>query len=170
MILLQVAAAWLDWLDSYGWVVALGVAVLVFVVSMLVGRRPTTIPQRPRGGFAPEVIARRTTMFAEAGASTAVADALAQGDRILAIKRYREERDAGLGAGARAIDALLAEVVKKPLIAAGASPAVANALAHGNRFHAIKLYRQEQHVGLRDAAEAIDRLVRSGGTSGTAET
>lgn len=172
MILLQAAAiglaigletwveTWLDWLGSHGWVVALGVGVLVFLVSLTFGRRPIAMPVRPRGGYTPEETVRRAALFAEVGASPAVADALAQGNRVLAIKRYREEHAAGRAEGARAIDALIADAVKKPLIAAGASPAIASALAQGKRINAIKLYRQERHVGLRDAAEAIDRLVR----------
>lgn len=167
MVVSQVATTWLD---THGWVVALGVGVLVFVVSITVGRRPAAMPLHGRSSATPEEIAQRAAVFIDVGASAAVADALAHGDKILAVKRYREAHDASLADGFHAIDAVLTEAVKKPLIAAGASPAVAHALAHGNRIRAIKLYRREQHVGLREAKEAIDRLARSSQTPPHAQT
>jgi ribosomal protein L7/L12 len=42
----------------------------------------------------------------------------------------------------------------------GASPRVADLLARGDRLSAIKAYRQEHQVGLREGKEEIERLER----------
>src|SRR5260370_8517019 len=46
------------------------------------------------------------------------------------------------------------------LLQAGASPRVADLLARGDRISAIKAYRQEHQVGLREAKKEIARLER----------
>lgn len=44
------------------------------------------------------------------------------------------------------------------LLQAGASPRVADLVARGDRISAIKAYREEHQVGLREGKEAIERL------------
>ncbi len=46
------------------------------------------------------------------------------------------------------------------LLQVGASPRVANLLARGDRLSAIKAYREEHQVGLREGKEQIERFER----------
>ena len=46
------------------------------------------------------------------------------------------------------------------LLQVGASPRVADLLARGDRLSAIKAYREEHRVGLREGKEQIERFER----------
>jgi hypothetical protein len=46
------------------------------------------------------------------------------------------------------------------LLQVGASPRVADLLARGDRLSAIKAYREEHQVGLREGKEQIERFER----------
>jgi len=151
-------------------VVVVAVALLSSAIALAVSvwsRRQITM--RPPGPWmmGPEEIAARASQFVAAGASPAVAESLARGDKILAIKRYREEHGVGLREGLAAIQRLAIEPRVEAMSATGASPAVVDALARGKQILAIKRYRQEHGVGLREAKEAIDRLAQAPQTPGS---
>lgn len=141
-------------------VVALPSSAIALAVSIWSRRQITMRPPGPRI-MGPEEIAARTSHFVAAGASPVVAEALARGDKILAIKRYRKEHGVGLREAKATVDRMAIKPRAEAMSAAGASPAVADALARGNQIVAIKLYRQEHGVGLREAKEAIERLART---------
>lgn len=48
------------------------------------------------------------------------------------------------------------EAMRRAALAAGASPAVADELARGNKINAIKAYREEAGVGLKESKDAVD--------------
>ncbi len=141
-----------SWLDSYGWLVVVIPAVVVLVTTLVVRQRRRPPPLQPE-----EIVERRDRLRA-AGASGPVAEALASDDRILAIKRYREEQGVGLREAKAAVDRMALARRMEALSAVVASPAIADALARGDRILAIKRYREEQGVGLREAKEAVDQL------------
>ena len=122
---------------------------LALLVEATLRRRP---PLRP------DEIARRANALLSVGASQEVADALAHGYRINAIKAYREERGIGLRDATVAVDGLNAAARIASLAAAGVSPRVAEALTRGQKIAAIKAYREEHNVGLRQAKSAVERL------------
>lgn len=100
---------------------------------------------------------------------------LIQGKKIHAIKLYREQSGLGLREAKDAVD-----LIENTLLARGPSSFQAQAgdpvtegalpildvsdeeirqcLLKGNKIQAIKLYRQQTGLGLREAKEAIDRL------------
>ncbi len=140
--------------------IALLSSAIALAVSIWSRRQISTRPPGPQM-MGPEEIAARTSQFVAAGASPAVADALARGDKILAIKRYREEHGVGLREAKAAVDRMAIKPRAEAMSATGASPAVADALVRGNQILAIKLYRQEHGVGLREAKVAIERLAQT---------
>ncbi len=100
---------------------------------------------------------------------------LMQGKKIPAIKLYREQSGLGLREAKDAVD-----LIENTLLVRGPSSFQAQAgdpvtedslpvlevfdeeirqcLLKGNKIQAIKLYRQQSGLGLREAKEAIDRL------------
>lgn len=96
-----------------------------------------------------------------AGASPAVAVHLTQGNKISAIKAYRDETGAGLYHAKMAVDQMVAHIRAKDFVAAGASERVAALLASGDTVGAIKAYRAETGAGLPDAKARIDSLLQA---------
>jgi ribosomal protein L7/L12 len=95
-----------------------------------------------------------------AGASERVATLVAQGDKIAAIRAYRDEMGVGRRAAKTVIDGLAIQVRTRQLLEAGASPRVASLVATGDRIGAIKAYRHEAGVALRAATDYVDGLPR----------
>jgi ribosomal protein L7/L12 len=93
-----------------------------------------------------------------AGASERVASLLAHGDTIGAIKAYREETTTGLYDAKTAVEGLVSRVRMRALLADGVSERVAGLLANGDTIGAIKAYREETGVGLRQAREFVDAV------------
>jgi ribosomal protein L7/L12 len=104
----------------------------------------------------------------------AVRRALQEGRKIEAIKRYREQTGLGLREAKDAVD-----LMEKELYLPGATPpsfqhdpgiestsrareepdeAVMRALQEGRKIEAIKLYREQTGLGLREAKDAVERL------------
>lgn len=89
---------------------------------------------------------------------------LAAGQEIEAIKRYRERYRVGLKEAKDAVDAMErgsptgAAPRRRGSMAPGAAfpPAVDDALRAGQKIEAVKLYRQEYGVGLKEAKDAVD--------------
>lgn len=94
------------------------------------------------------------------GASEQVAGHLAAGNKIAAIKAYREETGTGLYDAKTAIDGFVRRVQMRALLAVGASERVAGLLANGDTIGAIKAYREQTGAGLREAKDYIDGLRR----------
>jgi ribosomal protein L7/L12 len=98
--------------------------------------------------------------------------ALAAGNKIAAIKRYRALTGVGLKEAKDAVEAIAVGRPVAPAIAAfGISPqsghnTVIALLAAGNKIAAIKLYREAIGVGLEEAKEAVEALALRAAATG----
>jgi large subunit ribosomal protein L7/L12 len=120
--------------------------------------------------------------FGSARLSPVVQQYLARGQKIEAIKAYREETGVGLKEAKDAVDGKSGpasnwQAVNRKLdrIAASlgvtpepepfptttsASPSVVQLIRAGRKIEAIKVYREENGVGLKEAKDAVDALER----------
>ena len=89
-----------------------------------------------------------------------VLERLTAGDKIGAIKLYREQTGAGLAEAKRAVE--LIESPPKP-IARDLETRLVALLQDNAKIEAIKLYRQEMHCDLKAAKDAVDELQRRHG-------
>jgi ribosomal protein L7/L12 len=96
---------------------------------------------------------------------------LARGDKIGAIKRYRDATGAGLAEANHAVEAFASGAA----LAAAKAPAaideksleaeVLSALSRDGKIGAIKLYRERTKVGLKDAKDAVEGLAARHGVA-----
>ncbi|MDA1195521.1 MAG: hypothetical protein O2894_10105 [Planctomycetota bacterium] len=95
--------------------------------------------------------------------------ALLEGDRIEAIRRYRVISGSGLREAAEAVDTIAAggppPIPTMPFDAYGRHlpmpDEAVRTLAHGGRkVEAVKLYREQHGLGLKEAVDAVDTLLR----------
>jgi len=97
---------------------------------------------------------------------TRVRIALQEGNKILAIKIYREVTGLGLAEAKDAIENFernpeTAQFARSAPAAMGpVPPGVHEALMAGNKIEAIKRYREATGVGLKEAKDAVDQIVR----------
>jgi ribosomal protein L7/L12 len=94
---------------------------------------------------------------------TEIREALARGEKIQAIKLYRERTGAGLREAKEVIEQTAQEGERRLWEGTGGWPEIDEALARGEKIQAIKLYRERTGVGLREAKEAIDSMERRRG-------
>jgi ribosomal protein L7/L12 len=94
-----------------------------------------------------------------------VRELLSRGEKIGAIKRYREATGAGLAAAKDAVEAL----ERGERFPAGAAADVdmddeiAALLARGEKINAIKAYRHRTGAGLKEAKEAVEAFASQRG-------
>lgn len=92
--------------------------------------------------------------------------ALRAGNKIEAIKLYREKTGLGLAEAKSAIDAMMNGATAPPLPPRAApvnlDAAIQNAVRAGQKIEAIKLYREKTGLGLKEAKDAIDALFSGG--------
>lgn len=93
---------------------------------------------------------------------------IAAGNKITAIKIYKEATGAGLGESKAAIDAIVAGKAVDPHVArdpasTGTDAEVAALAEQGKLIDAIKLYREIHGTGLKEAKDAVDAMRASGG-------
>nr|BBH92770.1 hypothetical protein KTA_09690 [Thermogemmatispora argillosa] len=81
-------------------IVLIAIGLLIGLILVSIGRR--SIPMR-----SPEECARLREQLIASGLSPQVAEHVARGDRLEAVKAYREETGLGLAEATRYIDALL---------------------------------------------------------------
>lgn len=91
---------------------------------------------------------------------------LAEGQKIEAIKLYREQTGAGLKEAKEAVEALeRGEVV--PGLGSGSlgkgEEEILSLLEQGRKIEAIKLYRERTGAGLKSAKDAIEAMARERG-------
>ena len=102
-----------------------------------------------------------------------IRELLASGNKIAAVKRYREETGVGLAEAKAAVEALeagnsLADSVTSD--DADLTDQVVSLLERGKKIPAVKLYRDLTGVGLKDAKETVERIGEQNGiplTSGS---
>lgn len=91
---------------------------------------------------------------------------LESGNKILAIKRYREETGVGLAEAKAAVESLetsgsFTEIVQPD--DSDLTQQIVHLLGRGEKIEAIKIYRQRFSVGLKEAKEAVERLGEQNG-------
>lgn len=90
---------------------------------------------------------------------------LAAGNKIAAIKLYKDSTGAGLKESKEAVEAIAAGRAPAPIApppVRGTDATVAELLAQDKLIDAIKLYREIHGVGLKEAKDAVDAM-RAGG-------
>jgi len=88
---------------------------------------------------------------------------IASGNKIAAIKLYRDATDAGLAEAKEAIELIAAgkppkDVGRTPQPDDAALQRVSAAISAGSLIEAIRLYRAATGVGLNEAKDAVDAL------------
>ena len=87
---------------------------------------------------------------------------IAAGNMITAIKLYRDVTGAGLAEAKQAVELIAAgkppPTGAAPTLAADAMREVSALVAAGKKIDAIKVYRKEAGVDLKDAKDAVDAL------------
>jgi len=93
----------------------------------------------------------------------AVLERVRAGNKIEAIKLYKDSTGQGLKESKDAVEALAAGHAA-PTVAApaqrGTDAEVAALLGDNKKIEAIKLYREIHHVGLKEAKDAVDAMER----------
>ena len=91
---------------------------------------------------------------------------LASGDKIAAIKRYREETGVGLAEAKAAVESLDAGGSFTERVRPDDSELtdqIVGLLGRGEKIEAVKLYRNQFGVGLKEAKEAVERIGEQNG-------
>lgn len=87
---------------------------------------------------------------------------IAAGNKINAIKLYRDATGAGLAEAKQAVELIAAgkppPTGAAPTLSADAMHEVSALVAAGKKIDAIKVYRREAGVDLKDAKDAVDAL------------
>ena len=91
---------------------------------------------------------------------------LASGNKIAAIKRYREQTGVGLAEAKAAVESLeaggsLTERVRPD--DSELTDQIVGLLGRGEKIEAVKLYRNQFGVGLKEAKEAVERIGEQNG-------
>jgi ribosomal protein L7/L12 len=91
---------------------------------------------------------------------------LADGQKIEAIKRYREQFGVGLKEAKEAVEALergeaLPRIERK--VSANLDDEVASLMEQGRKIEAIKLYREHARSGLKEAKDAVEAIAAARG-------
>lgn len=95
---------------------------------------------------------------------------LASGNKIAAIKRYREATGAGLAEAKAAVESLEAvgsfpERVRPDN--SDLTDQIVGLLGRGEKIEAVKLYRERTRSGLKEAKEAVERIGEQNGIRST---
>lgn len=90
---------------------------------------------------------------------------LTQGKKIAAIKLYREQTGVGLAEAKIAVESIERGdgVPDRKVAAADPEQQILQLLAAGKKIEAIKLYREQMGVGLKDAKDAVEALAAQHG-------
>jgi len=90
--------------------------------------------------------------------------AMDRGDKILAIKLLRHATGLGLKEAkdvVEHIEAGGAPSVAQPIAGTTGSGEITRVLQQGNKLEAIRLYRQQKGVGLKEAKEAVEAMLEN---------
>jgi len=112
-----------------------------------------------------DVMAQAEAARAQFEPQSEIARLVAEGEKIEAIKLYREEHGSSLQDAKEAIEAI-ARGEQLPAPAAQGAPAASGTddagvhalIAKGELIDAIKLYRELHGVGLKEAKDAVDAM------------
>jgi ribosomal protein L7/L12 len=95
--------------------------------------------------------------------------AIDRGNKIEAIKLLRDATGIGLKEAKDAVEQFEAggsPVIAQKTAKPAGSEGIASALQQGNKLEAIRLYREQTGVGLKEAKEAIEAMLEGQQTSG----
>lgn len=145
--------------------VIIGVVALVAVgglILLLAAKNNVTVVDAPRPRPPPGVV------MPPPGATPAglgpVADLLRSGQKIEAIKRYRELVGVGLKEAKDAVEAMERGEAVPVATSVSAAPtaSVHDLLREGRKIEAIKLYREQSGLGLKEAKDAVEAMELGG--------
>ena len=102
-----------------------------------------------------------------------IRELLASGNKIAAIKRYREETGVGLAEAKAAVESLdaggsLAERAQPD--DSDLTDQIVGLLGRGEMIEAVKLYRNQSGCGLKEAKEAVERIGEQNGIRSSSGT
>ncbi|MBV9469115.1 MAG: ribosomal protein L7/L12 [Abitibacteriaceae bacterium] len=95
-----------------------------------------------------------------------VEELVRSGQKIQAIKLYREQTGVGLKEAKDAIDAMAAGAFSAPPVARSSqfmpspSSTLENLIKSGRKIEAIKLYRQQTGAGLKESKDHVEAIER----------
>lgn len=95
-----------------------------------------------------------------------IRELLASGNKIAAIKRYREETGVGLAEAKAAVESLEAGGSSTERVQPDDSDLtqqIVTLLGRGEKIEAVKLYRDKFRVGLKEAKEAVEQIGEQNG-------
>lgn len=136
------------------WILGIAGVLVVILINFL----------RTRGELHPILSAERyaelTSLLKD---EDVIQEQLRRGNKIGAIKLYREQTGIGLKEAKDVVETMEQERQRTMLSEMAemykGDDAVESLLIAGNRINAIKLYRQRTGVGLKEAKDAIDRMM-----------
>lgn len=147
--------------------VIIGVVALVAVgglILLLAAKNNVTVVDAPRPRPPPGVVLPPPGSTPPGLSS--VVDALGAGQKIEAIKRYRELTGVGLKEAKDAVEALeRGEAVPVTQTSAAPNASVQDLLREGKKLEAIKLYREQSGLGLKEAKDAVEAMELSGSSA-----
>ena len=155
------------------------VLALILIVGIVLGFAQSMRRRRENPMRSLETLERQGQMGIQGGNQNEIVELLSRKQKIAAIKRYREMTGVGLAQAKAAVEQMERELlmgrvtmgVQSSMPAAGdmsgldegaaASFAaeIQQLLLEGNKIGAIKVYRTMTGVGLKEAKEAIDRML-----------
>lgn len=95
------------------------------------------------------------------GSGQTVASLLQAGEKIQAIKLYREQTGAGLRDAKDAVEAMArGEAPPRATMPSANSATLENLIRAGRKIEAIKLYREQTGAGLKDAKDHVEALTQ----------
>ena len=102
-----------------------------------------------------------------------IRELLASGNKIAAIKRYREETGVGLAEAKAAVESLEAGGSFTERVQpedSDLTQQIVTLLGKGEKIEAVKMYRDRIRVGLKEAKEAVERIGEQNGIPASSGT
>ena len=135
------------------WIIGIAGILVVIIVGITQGRKQSRLMLSAE---------RYTELNGMLVNEEAIRDQLRSGNKIRAIKLYREQTGVGLKEAKHAVEMMEQErqhaMVSEMAQMYRGDDAIEYMLIAGNKINAIKLYRQRKGVGLKEAKHAIDRM------------
>ena len=88
---------------------------------------------------------------------------LDQGQKIEAVKLYKDQTGVGLAAAKDAVEAMQADAVPQSDIGGDLEAELLRLLGRGEKLAAVKLYKEQKGVELADAKQAVESLATKHG-------
>ena len=102
-----------------------------------------------------------------------IRELMASGDKIAAVKRYREQTGVGLAEAKAAVESLEAVgsfTKMPPMDDPELTQQIVTLLGRSEKIEAVKLYRDRFRVGLKEAKDAVERIGEQNGIPASSGT